>query len=300
MEYTVVIDLSNTMLCRYFLSRTMDINFNEFGLNLRKVSLLSGGLTNACLKVEAKEGTFVWRPVSEQAKLLGADREKERDILMALHAVPFTPKVHYSNEHGLLVEWFDGEVIALDKAQNVAVELLVSVHQLTIDGFTDELKNDVMSLKSRILNYWSSLEIENQTREMKTYVDYFSQKEERALFTPCLCHYDIGAYNIIVKEDGHGLIDWEYASIGDPSQDLTTMIIANQFAADEVIFNYCRQRNVDIEPWQKAVAYWTPWVCFMGALWFSLGHQLLKDHCYQELAEREMNKLKKLSPLIQK
>ncbi|OEF19456.1 phosphotransferase [Aliivibrio logei] len=276
------------------------MSLNTLKLDLIHVEPLTGGLTNACLKVEAKEGTFVWRPVSEQAKLLGADRDKERDILTALHAVPSTPRVHDSNEHGLLVEWFDGEVIALDKAQGVAIELLVSVHQLTIDRFTDELKNDVMSLKSRILDYWSALKTENQTREMQTYVDYFSTKEEQALFTTCLCHYDIGAYNIIVKEEGYGLIDWEYASIGDPSQDLTTMIIANQFDADEVISDYCQQRNVDIEPWQKAVTYWTPWVCFMGALWFTLGHQLLKDHCYQELAEREMNKLKKLLPLIQK
>ena len=278
----------------------MDINFDSFGLQTTKVSLLSGGLTNACLKVEAKEGTFVWRPVSEQATLLGADRDKERDILTALDAVSFTPKVYGSNGEGLLVEWFKGEVIALDKAKDVAVELLASVHQLRTDGFDEELTNDVMSLKSRILDYWSSLHPENQTSEMHAYVDYFSQKEELPLFAPCLCHFDIGAYNIIVKENGYGLIDWEFASIGDPSQDLTTMIIANQFDADEVIHSYCMQRALDENEWKYAVKYWTPWVCFMGALWFSLGHQLLKDNCYQELAEREMNKLKKLSPVIQK
>lgn len=278
----------------------MDINFDGFGLNTHKVSLLSGGLTNACLKVEAKEGTFVWRPVSVQAKLLGADRDKERDILTALDAVPFAPKIYDSNGEGLLVEWFKGEVIALDKAKDAAVELLASVHQLTTNGFDDELANDVMSLKLRILSYWSSLEPENQTNEMHAYVDYFSQEDERPLFEPCLCHFDIGAYNIIVKEQGYGLIDWEYASIGDPSQDLATMIIANQFDVDEVIHSYCMQRDLDDNEWKYAVKYWTPWVCFMGALWFSLGYQLLKDSCYQELAEREMNKLKKLLPLIKK
>ncbi|WP_122035079.1 phosphotransferase [Aliivibrio sp. EL58] len=278
----------------------MDINFDDFGLQTTKVSLLSGGLTNACLKVKAKEGTFVWRPVSEQATLLGADRDKERDILTALDAVPFAPKVYDSNGEGLLVEWFKGEVIELNKAKDVAVELLVSVHQLALDGFNDELKNDVMSLKSRILSYWSSLEPENQTNEMHAYVDYFSQEDEQPLFAPCLCHFDIGAYNIIVKEQGYGLIDWEYASIGDPSQDLATMIIANQFDVDEVIHRYCQLQDFDEKKWKQAVNTWTPWVCFMGALWFSLGHQLLKDDCYQDLAEREMSKLKKLLPLIKK
>ncbi|WP_375322288.1 phosphotransferase [Aliivibrio logei] len=278
----------------------MDINFDGFGLNTNKVSLLSGGLTNACLKVEAKEGTFVWRPVSEQAKVLGANRDKEQVILTALQTVSFAPNVYGSNDEGLLVEWFKGDVIELDKAKDVAVELLVSVHQLALDGFNDEVKNDVMSLKSRILSYWSSLEPENQTSEMQVYVDYFSQEEELPLFTPCLCHFDIGAYNIIVKEKGYGLIDWEYASIGDPSQDLATMIIANQFDADEVIHRYCLLRGFDENKWKQAVNKWTPWVCFMGALWFSLGHQLLKDACYQELAEREMSKLKKLMPLIKK
>ena len=278
----------------------MDINFDDFGLQTTKVSLLSGGLTNACLKVEAKEGTFVWRPVSEQATLLGADRDKERDILTALDAVSFTPKVYGSNGEGLLVEWFKGEIIALDKAKDVAVELLASVHQLTTNGFDEELTNDVMSLKSRILSYWSSLEPENQTNEMCAYVDYFSQEDEQPLFAPCLCHFDIGAYNIIVKEQGYGLIDWEYASIGDPSQDLATMIIANQFDVDEVIHRYCQLQDFDEKQWKQAVNRWTPWVCFMGTLWFALGHQLLKDDCYQELAEREMNKLKELLPLIQK
>lgn len=278
----------------------MDINFDGFGLNTHKVSLLSGGLTNACLKVEAKEGTFVWRPVSEQATLLGADRDKERDILTVLDAVSFAPKVYDSNGEGLLVEWFKGEVIELNKVKDVAVELLVSVHQLALDGFNDELKNDVMSLKSRILSYWSSLEPENQTNEMHAYVDYFSQEDELPLFAPCLCHFDIGAYNIIVKEQGYGLIDWEYASIGDPSQDLATMIIANQFDVDEVIHRYCQLQDFDEKKWKQAVNTWTPWVCFMGALWFSLGHQLLKDDCYQDLAEREMSKLKKLLPLIKK
>ena len=278
----------------------MDVNFDGFGLNILKVSALTGGLTNACLKVEAREGTFVWRPISEQAKLLGANREKERELLTALNSIPFTPTVYGANEHGLLVEWFDGEVIALDKAQPVAIELLISVHQIGSDGFENKIKNDEMSLKSRILDYWSSLIPENKTTEMQSYIDYFSQKDDRSLFEPCLCHYDIGAYNIIVKEGGYGLIDWEFASIGDPSQDLTVMIIANQFDAADVIHSYCMQRGCDENEWQCAVEHWTPWVCFMGALWFSLGHQLLKDSCYQVLAEREMNKLKVLLPLIQK
>lgn len=276
------------------------MSLNTLKLDLIHVEPLTGGLTNACLKVEAKEGTFVWRPVSEQATLLGADRDKERDILTALDAVSFIPKVYGSDGEGLLVEWFDGEVIALDKAQQVAIELLASVHQLTTNGFDDELANDVMSLKLRILSYWSSLEPENQTNEMHAYVDYFSQEDEQPLFAPCLCHFDIGAYNIIVKEQGYGLIDWEYASIGDPSQDLATMIIANQFDVDEAIHRYCQLRDFDENEWKQAVNIWTPWVCFMGALWFALGHQLLKDDCYKELAAREMSKLEKLLPLIKK
>ncbi len=68
-----------------------------------------------------------------------------------------------------------------------------------------------MSLKDRIIDYWNSIVPENQTPEMKAYFEHFSQQDEQAFFSHCLCHYDIGAYNIIVKEDGYGLIDWEYA-----------------------------------------------------------------------------------------
>ncbi|MBP3141702.1 thiamine kinase [Aliivibrio fischeri] len=278
----------------------MDKQFKGFGLTISHVSALSGGLTNACLKVEAKEGSFVWRPISLQAKILGADRAKEHEILQALSDESFSPNVYGANEEGILVEWLEGEVIALDKAQDVAVDLLCSVHQISLDKLSEQIKNKPMSLKDRIIDYWNSITPENQTSEMKAYFEYFSLQDEQAFFSHCLCHYDIGAYNIIVKEDGYGLIDWEYASMGDPSQDLTSMIIANQFDMDDVISQYCQKRRLNIDEWKRAVIHWTPWVTFMGVLWFSLGYQLLKNTCYQELAEREMCKLIKLLPSIYK
>ncbi|MGN2673272.1 hypothetical protein ACTFQD_18840 [Aliivibrio fischeri] len=125
----------------------MDKQFKGFGLTISHVSALSGGLTNACLKVEAKEGSFVWRPISLQAKILGADRTKEHEILQALSDESFSPNVYGSNEEGLLVEWFEGEVIALDKAQDVAVDLLCSVHQISLDKLSEQIKNKPMSLK---------------------------------------------------------------------------------------------------------------------------------------------------------
>ncbi|MUK48925.1 thiamine kinase [Aliivibrio fischeri] len=278
----------------------MDKQFKGFGLTISHVSALSGGLTNACLKIEAKEGSFVWRPISLQAKILGADRMKEHEILQALSDESFSPNVYGANEEGLLVEWFDGEVIALDKAQDVAVALLCSVHQVSLDKLSEQIKNNPMSLRDRIIDYWHSLAPENQTSEMKAYFEYFSQQDEQTFFSHCLCHYDIGAYNIIVKENGYGLIDWEYASMGDPSQDLTSMIIANQFNMDDVISQYCQKRRLNSDEWKRAVIHWAPWVTFMGVLWFSLGHQLLKNTCYQELAEREMCNLIKLLPSIHK
>ncbi|MFA1559557.1 thiamine kinase [Aliivibrio fischeri] len=275
----------------------MDKQFKGFGLTISQVSALSGGLTNACLKVEAKEGSFVWRPISLQAKILGADRAKEHEILHALSDESFSPNVYGANEEGLLVEWLEGEVIALDKAQDVAIELMITVHQVPLDGLSEQIKNKPMSLKDRIIDYWNSIVPENQTPEMKAYFEYFSQQEESSRFPYCLCHHDIGAYNIIVKEDGYGLIDWEYASMGDPSQDLTIMITANQFNSEDVILSYCKKRHLNFDEWNNAFIHWAPWVTFMGALWFLLGHQLLKNTCYQELAEREMNKIRKLLPL---
>lgn len=276
----------------------MGKEFNSFGLTISHVSALSGGLTNACLKIEAKEGTFVWRPISRQAMILGADRAKEHEILQALSDESFSPNVYGVNDKGLLVEWLDGEVMTLDKAQDIAVDLLCAVHQVPLDKLTKQIRSQPMRLKTRITDYWNAINTENKTPEMNAYFEYFSLQEEAAFFSHCLCHYDIGAYNIIVKEDGFGLIDWEYASLGDPSQDLASMIIANQYPVDESVSRYCDKRGLNREEWTKAVAYWTPWISFMGALWFVLGFQLFNEPHYQGLARREMAKLKERLPLI--
>lgn len=281
----------------------MDIvtmNLDDLGLSINKTTELSGGLTNACLKVDTDTGSYVWRPISKEATLLGADREKEQGILRALEPVAFTPNAFISNEHGLLVEWLEGEVIALDKAQNVAIELMTQVHELDTKGFDKHFSCEPLSYKKRIHDYWVALLPENQSPILKPYIDYFQQQDDTPKFTSCLCHNDIGAYNIIVRECGYGLIDWEYASFGDPSQDLAIMITANQFNSEDAIQKYCHIRKVDVEEWTKAVAYWTPWMSLMGSIWFSLGYQLLKDPCYKALAEREMNNLLKLCPLPNK
>ena len=275
----------------------MTSTLNSFNMHITNTEPLIGGLTNACLKVTANEGTYVWRPVSEEAERLGADREKECGILIALADYSFVPNLIESSKEGLLVQWFDGEVIQLTEAQPVAVDLMTRVHELPLSLMTGHISLQRLSYKERIQSYWSYLTPENQTPNLKAYIDYFSLQDDSSKFPECLCHNDIGAYNIIVTEDDYGLIDWEYASVGDPSQDLTTMIIANQFEGQAVIEQYCAVRGGEVLEWQAAFDYWRPWVCMIGALWFALGYQQSSEACYAELAERELATLLKIVPL---
>jgi thiamine kinase-like enzyme len=45
----------------------------------------------------------------------------------------------------------------------------------------------------------------------------------------CFCHNDLNPSNLLVAKDGHlKIIDWEYASIGDPLFDLAGLIVTHQ------------------------------------------------------------------------
>ncbi len=277
----------------------MDMNdyLNSLGLNVRTIAPLSGGLTNRCFKIETNQGAFVWRPMSTQAAILGADRNKERQILQALHNETFAPTIYHFDQYGLLLEWFDGDTLSGENTRNIVIDLLVSIHQIAIVHFSPDLKDNVMNLSLRIQAYWSQLSPHNKTPELQRYVEYFSRQSSQPLLPICLCHYDAGAYNVITTTKGYGLIDWEYASIGDPSQDLAAVIIANQYDAESVIKRYCELQNLSEERWQQAVRNWLPWFSFISVLWFHLGHQLYQDECYQKQAEDEMNRLIKLLSL---
>ena len=100
------------------------MKFPQFDFEINNLIPQSGGLTNTCIKLETSAGDFLWRPISKQAKLLGADRDNEALILQHLDAYSFSPKLVTKTFDGILVQWLPGQMVSIENAQSAAMTLL--------------------------------------------------------------------------------------------------------------------------------------------------------------------------------
>lgn len=250
-------------------------------IEVSQLEPLSGGLSNRCWKITAQGRQFVWRPVSSISMAFDINRHQEYKVLYSLRELDLSPMPELLLDSGLLVEWVDGNELPADKALSVLPSLLADIHEQS------HTELPLLSIKERCLHYWLQLHPENQTELGKKLAVYFEQQDTQFRFPPALCHFDLGYYNIIDNKGRYTVIDWEYASLGDPSQDLAMTIITNELEAEPVIERYCQQRSIDnTTPWQNAVAHWQPWVIYLGALWFRLGYQLWQQDEYLQRAEQ--------------
>ena len=90
-----------------------------------------------------------------------------------------------------------------------------------------------------------------------------------------LCHNDTYAVNWIVGDDGLCMIDWEYAGMNDPMNDLATMVVRDglsQSKAEEILKLYFK-RDLNYQEKRHAYGifvlcawYWTCWCMFKDTL----------------------------------
>ena len=90
-----------------------------------------------------------------------------------------------------------------------------------------------------------------------------------------LCHNDTYAVNWIVGEAGLCMIDWEYAGMNDPINDLATMVVRDglsQEKADEILELYFKRELTPSEArhaygvFALCAWYWTCWALFKDTL----------------------------------
>lgn len=270
------------------------MEFPQFDFEINKLIPQSGGLTNRCIKLETSEGHFLWRPISKQAQLLGANRDNEALVLQHLDAQSFAPKLVAKTPDGILVQWLPGQTLSIESAQPAAMALLTKVHSLDI-SLLNQLP--ILRIKQRINDYLEQLTDVNRPALIERYVAHFQTQSDAHLFPISLCHFDIGAHNIIRMGNELGLIDWEYACLGDPSLELTITILANQYSCRDAITRYCQLSQTSVTKMESAFTHWTPWVLLMQSVWFQLGYQLTQDKQYLTYAKWNLEQLTQHHPL---
>ncbi|MBD1576803.1 phosphotransferase [Vibrio sp. S11_S32] len=246
---------------------------------------LTGGLTNQCWKITTDCGKhFVWRPYSASTAQLSLNRTDEYQILHALQAATFSPKVECLLEQGLLLEWVEGENLncaSHDESQRHVMHSLAKLHLYSIPDTSYLASINTFDYQACIEGYWQQLPPHQRTSLQRQRLDYFSSKVNvlyaRSLaFAPqCLCHFDLGIYNMIQQPDSSVVvIDWEYAALSTPIVDLATSVLAGQFDVLKSVESYASHQDIDKKQWFNLVNQWIPYLRFMAMLWHQLALNL--------------------------
>lgn len=258
--------------------------------SISDIQPLQGGLTNQCWKITTSCGRhYVWRPHSISTQSFSINRSNEFEVLNVLSSFSLSPNAQALLPQGLLVEWVDGQTLNSQHKDMLpfwVMKCLASLHQYPIFQ-THSLP--IFDYQSCIQNYWQALPNQQKTQDYQQWFGYFFDQYDdlksrtESILPLCLCHFDLGSYNIIQKPDLElVVIDWEYAAIASPVVDLATTILAEQLSVEDSVEYYLELRRLDIDKVQllAIVEEWLPYLRFMALLWhqvnFSL-HQRASD-----------------------
>ncbi|MGY3570146.1 phosphotransferase [Vibrio paucivorans] len=244
---------------------------------------LTGGLTNRCWKVVLPNGdSYVWRPNTPITKAFSISRFQEYQILSAIESSSVGPKPITVNEHGLLVEWIEGESLTDSLAFDDLLKMLLKVHQLD----TSRVPVAPFSYTARVDHYWLQIKKELKTENYQSLYQRWRSAPNLADVGKVLCHFDLAGYNMVKTEMGNRVIDWEYASIADPRLDLTLSIMVFEEKPLEAVYRYCQLGEVEgVDDWAEGVLAWQPRTMMMAMLWYLLAYQLWGEAEYLEQAE---------------
>ena len=208
-----------------------------------RLTPLSGGLTNRSWRVDTDAGCFVLRLnlPSPDASALGIDREREQRLQrvaavagLAPQVVVCDPELEYLvSEYVEGVPWTPSAVLQTDRLR-ILLQTLRHVHALAPPaGTAPAAGNFLLQAVTRqidALRGASCAEAE-QLAALDAVAQEAAQRSESTRREATIVHSDVHAGNVMGRPGlalAPVLLDWEYAHIGDPLQDLASLITSHR------------------------------------------------------------------------
>ncbi|NOQ40322.1 MAG: phosphotransferase, partial [Anaerolineales bacterium] len=202
-----------------------------------KAAPLTGGITNANFRIDVNGDVFVLRIPGADTELLGIVRSAECAVSKAVGEIGIGPEIFYIIEpEGYLVTSFiEGHLPSpeeLGQPNNIrrVADTISRIHEM--DPISERFSpfrivEDSAEIARRFKvdfpdNFGGLLEQMNAAETVLL----------KSPFTPRLCHNDL--LNANFPDDGQiRILDWEYASMGDPVFDLANFAVHHEFTDEQ-------------------------------------------------------------------
>jgi thiamine kinase len=262
----------------------------ELQQGLQAIHPIMGGLTNRSWKLQRDGGDCIWRPHSTLLSDLGISRESEYRVLQLLSEQSFAPNVIHYSPSGIANQWIEGQPLFVSPSHSTMVDVMKGYHSLPVESHIDLPTFDYLN---KINTYWNAIKPENRFEDLTALYEFASTSPDMPSSSGkhCLLHCDLGYYNLIETPQQIAIIDWEYASVGDPLIDVVLTAMACRYRLDTFVSTYYQTHEVDLEKTLQAAYELRFRFEIMSALWFVVCYQYNNDDSYMKEAIEMANTL---------
>lgn len=242
--------------------------------DVKEITVIQKGLTNASFKFTVNNLEYVYRhPGGTSSNLV--DRKSEYWTQYKALELGIDKSLLYMDEEGWKISYYIGNLVEsnLDEERQLqdAMEYLRRLHQVEYDKEVKCFDTFAEAEKLMRIACFSKGDLFQEFAELHQKVgrlDKFLKND--GVGKNRLCHNDTYAPNYLVTLDGEMyLIDWEYAGINDPANDIGCILCRENYS-DARINHYLEVyfgRELTKEEYRHYVSY----IAVSGFYWFCWG-----------------------------
>lgn len=240
------------------------------------IEVIQKGLTNVSFKFSVKNQFYVYRHPGGTAGNL-VDRETEMYVQNKAKELNIDKSIIYIDPSGWKISYYIDDLTECDLDHDdgqlqKAMQYLRTLHNLEYEEDCSLKVFDTVEEADRLMKIASAskgdlmLEFRDLIEKVKRLNEYAGHDNVKKV----ICHNDVYAPNFLTaKSKEMYLIDWEYAGINDPANDLGCIFCRYDFSMEQ-IERYLKayfQRELKPEEYRHYIAY----IALSGYYWFCWG-----------------------------
>lgn len=244
---------------------------------IEEIKPLNAGLTNVSFSFLCRGEKYVYRhPGASSSDLVNRDAEVVAQHEACELGIDYSV-IDISREGWKLSRYVPSErSFDYGNAEDL-VEGVTQIRRFHESGVTCDYSVNLLTEGERLLRLASTKkgDLLGRFHDLHGQVRRIWHHTELDSWPKVLCHNDTYAVNWIVGDEGLCMIDWEYAGMNDPMEDLATMVVRDglsQEKGDEILALYFG-REPSFEERRHAYGlfalcgwYWTAWSLFKDTL----------------------------------
>ncbi len=259
---------------------TLNCHPNE----IKNIEVIQAGLTNVSFKFSINHREYVYRHPGGTADSL-IDRTTELYVQNQAKKLGLDKSLIYMDPSGWKISHYIQNIIPCDilsnkKQMKQAMEYVHKTHEIPIsddvkmfDNLEEGLK--LMDIASRTKGNLFK-EFEEIISKVKLVDSFIKEEREKYDIKLVVSHHDVYEPNFISTEEGDFyLIDWEYAGINDPLDDICGIIVRYDYSEEIrefILKSYYGRELTELENRHArgqaiiTAFYWFNWGLFKGSV----------------------------------